>query len=165
VDLKRYREKESVRTLAEKVHRICPAHPINIMEVCGTHTMAIARYGLRGLLPKRLRLISGPGCPVCVTPTAIINAAGKLSELQNVVIATFGDMMRVPGTDKTLEERKAEGADVRVLYSAYDLLRMSEEEPEKDFVFISVGFETTTPGIALAIIETQSRGLEINRYR
>jgi hydrogenase expression/formation protein HypD len=160
VDLKRYREKESVRTLAEKVHRICPVHPINIMEVCGTHTMAIARYGLRGLLPKRLRLISGPGCPVCVTPTAIINAAGKLSELQNVVIATFGDMMRVPGTDKTLEERKAEGADVRVLYSAYDLLRMSEEEPEKDFVFISVGFETTTPGIALAIIETQSRGLE-----
>jgi len=159
VDLSRYRNRERVQELAMRIRKDCLPGRLNIMEVCGTHTMAIARYGLRGLLPGGLRLVSGPGCPVCVTPTTIINASQKLSEIPGVVIATFGDMMRVPGTDKTLEERKAEGADVRVLYSVYDLLAMAEQLPEKDFVFISVGFETTTPGIALAVIETARRGL------
>ena len=159
MDLHRYRDRERVRELTQDIARLCPSTTVNIMEVCGTHTMAIARYGLRGLMPDGLRLISGPGCPVCVTPTSIINAAQMLSEVPHTVISTFGDMMRVPGTDKTLEERRAEGADVRVLYSVYDLLRMAEEEPENNFIFISVGFETTTPGIALAILETAQRGL------
>ena len=160
MDLHRYRDKELVSELTQGIAGLCPEGNVNIMEVCGTHTMAIARYGLRGLMPDGLRLISGPGCPVCVTPTSIINAAQKLSEVPGAVISTFGDMMRVPGTDKTLEERRAEGADVRVLYSVYDLLRMAEEEPEKSFIFISVGFETTTPGIALSVLETVGRGLK-----
>jgi hydrogenase expression/formation protein HypD len=130
------------------------------MEVCGTHTMAIARYGLRSLMPEELRLISGPGCPVCVTPTSIINTAQKLSEVPGNVIVTFGDMMRVPGTEKSLEQCAAEGADVRVLYSVYDLLNMADKEPDKVFIFISVGFETTTPGIALSVLETVQRGLD-----
>jgi hydrogenase expression/formation protein HypD len=155
-----YRDKKLVEELTETIAATCPEGGVNIMEVCGTHTMAIARYGLRGLMPGGLRLISGPGCPVCVTPASIINAAHELSETQGNVIATFGDMMRVPGTDKTLEECAAEGADIRVLYSAYDLLSMAEEEPEKNFIFISVGFETTTPGIALSVLETAKRGLK-----
>lgn len=160
MDSQQYRDKELVKELTDRIAVSCPKGSVNIMEVCGTHTMAIARYGLRGLMPKDLRLISGPGCPVCVTPTSIINAAQELSKISGTVIATFGDMMRVPGTDKTLEERRAEGSDVRVLYSAYDLLRMAEEEPDKAFIFISVGFETTTPGIALSVLETVERGLE-----
>ena len=159
MEIGRYRSRERVKELADRIGEICPSRNINIMEVCGTHTMAIARYGLRGLMPGSLRLISGPGCPVCVTPTSIINAAQNLSKTHGVVITTFGDMMRVPGTEKTLEERRAEGADVRVLYSAYDLLSMAERETEKNFVFISVGFETTTPGIALAVLETARRDL------
>jgi hydrogenase expression/formation protein HypD len=159
VDIERYRSRERVKELADRIGEVCPSEDINIMEVCGTHTMAIARYGLRGLMPGGLRLISGPGCPVCVTPTSIINAAQNLSRIPGVVIATFGDMMRVPGTEKTLEERRAEGADVRVLYSVYDLLGMAEREREKNFIFISVGFETTTPGIALAVLETARRDL------
>jgi hydrogenase expression/formation protein HypD len=160
MDSQQYRDKELVKELTDRIAGSCPEGSVNIMEVCGTHTMAIARYGLRSLMPKDLRLISGPGCPVCVTPTSIINAAQELSKISGTVIATFGDMMRVPGTEKTLEERRAEGADVRVLYSAYDLLRMAEEEPDKAFIFISVGFETTTPGIALSVLETVARGLE-----
>jgi hydrogenase expression/formation protein HypD len=159
VDLTPFRSSAKVAELSERIGRDCPSRPLNIMEVCGTHTMAIARYALRGLLPPGLRLISGPGCPVCVTPTSMINAALQISAIPGVVIATFGDMMRVPGSDKTLEERRAEGADVRVLYSVYDLLDLAAANPEKQYVFISVGFETTTPGIALSIIETANRGL------
>jgi hydrogenase expression/formation protein HypD len=122
--------------------------------------MAIARFGLRSLMPEGLRLISGPGCPVCVTPTSIINASLKLAENPGNVIATFGDMMRVPGTDKTLEILKAEGADVRILYSSLDMLEMARLEREKKFIFISVGFETTTPGIALSILEAEKMGLK-----
>jgi hydrogenase expression/formation protein HypD len=157
VGFEKYRDREQVRELTGRIQSDCPEGALNIMEVCGTHTMAIARYGLRGLMPQNLRLISGPGCPVCVTPTSIINAAQKLSEIPGVVVATFGDMMRVPGSEKTLEMRKAEGSDVRVLYSVYDLLDMAEAEPDRQFVFISVGFETTTPGIALSIMETARR--------
>jgi hydrogenase expression/formation protein HypD len=160
VDLSRYRKREQVEELAVRIERDCPPGRVSIMEVCGTHTMAIARYGLRGLLPENVRLISGPGCPVCVTPTGIINAALTMAEMPDVVVATFGDMMRVPGSGKTLEDLRAEGAQVVVLYSVYDLLDMAEREPHKNFVFISVGFETTTPGIALSIIETKRRGLE-----
>jgi hydrogenase expression/formation protein HypD len=160
MDHHRYRDSKLVRELAHRIESQCPSGKINIMEVCGTHTMAIARYGLRSLMPDGLRLISGPGCPVCVTPTSIINAAQTLSQIPGTVIATFGDMMRVPGTDRTLEECAAEGADVRVLYSVYDLLSMADAQPDKRFIFISVGFETTTPGIALSVLETVKRGMD-----
>jgi len=155
-----FRDKNQVKLLKEKIDYEYPGGTVKIMEVCGTHTMAIARYGLRGLMPEGLNLLSGPGCPVCVTPTSIINAALELSRMPGVVVATFGDMMRVPGSDKTLEIRKAGGADIRVLYSAYDLLEMAEKERHREFVFISVGFETTTPGIALSILEAARRGIK-----
>jgi len=146
--------------LARKIHDIYPGGTIKIMEVCGTHTMAIARYGLRDLLPYGLSLISGPGCPVCITPSSIINAVLELAALPKVVVVTFGDMMRVPGSEKNLEQLKAEGADVRVIYSTYELIDMASSEKDRKFVFVSVGFETTTPGIALSILETEKRGIK-----
>ncbi len=155
-----YRDRELVKTLERKIRDIYPGGTVRIMEVCGTHTMAIARYGLRGLFPDGLLLISGPGCPVCVTPSSIINAALDLAALSNVAVATFGDMMRVPGSGRSLEQIKAEGADVRVVYSTYELLDMASSEKDREFVFVSVGFETTTPGIALSILEAEKRGIK-----
>jgi len=164
VDKNPFRKKEIVESLARKVYQVFPGGNLRIMEVCGTHTMAIARYGLRSLLPENLMLISGPGCPVCITPASIIKIALKLARRPGTVIMTFGDMMRVPVDNISLEKVKAEGADVRVVYSAMDILDIAENEKEKEFVFISVGFETTTPGTALSIIETVKRGLENVHY-
>jgi hydrogenase expression/formation protein HypD len=160
IDLERYRNRERVLALAEEIRGRGTSSPLRIMEVCGTHTMAIARFGLRGLLPDTVSLISGPGCPVCVTPVSVVDAAIELAGKDGVCVMTFGDMLRVPGSGASLETLKAEGADVRILYSAYDLLDAAEGEPDKRFVFISVGFETTTPGIALSILEAEKRGLK-----
>ena len=158
-DLSGFRDSDRVKGLAKRIHEIYPGGEHKLMEVCGTHTMAIARYGLRSLLPEGLVLLSGPGCPVCVTPSAVIDAAVKISEQPDAAVVTFGDMMSVPGSHGSLELRKSEGADIRVLYSVYDMLEMAQNETEKQFVFISVGFETTTPGTALAVLETKKRGL------
>jgi hydrogenase expression/formation protein HypD len=160
-----FRDAQRVKELVRMLHRVYPGGTLKIMEVCGTHTMAIARFGLRDLMPGGLSLISGPGCPVCVTPSSVILSAIALTDLPGVVLVTFGDMMRVPagvGHDaaKTLEKRKAEGADIRVVYSVLDILEMAEREPDRRFVFISVGFETTTPGTALTILEAERRKLD-----
>ena len=160
MDLSKFRDKEYVKNLIDKLYDVYPGGKINIMEVCGTHTMAIGSYGLRSLVPEGLRLLSGPGCPVCVTPNSVINASIELALMPNTAIVTFGDMMRVPGTKKTLEICKAEGADIRIVYSPFDMIAMAEEQPKKNFIFISVGFETTTPGIALTVLEAEKRGLE-----
>ena len=159
-DLTGFRDGARVRMLSERIRAAYHGGLHKIMEVCGTHTMAIARYGLRGLLPEGLVLLSGPGCPVCVTPASVINAAVRLSKRKGTTILTFGDMMSVPGSDSSLEMMRSKGADVRVLYSVYDMLRIADEESDRQFVFISVGFETTTPGTALAVIETKNRGLQ-----
>lgn len=118
------------------------------MEVCGTHTMAIARAGLKRLLPETIRLVSGPGCPVCVTPGETIDYACRLAEQREVVICSFGDMIRVPGTQASLESYHP-----RVVYSSHDALELARRNPERRFVFIAVGFETTAPGIAATILE------------
>lgn len=133
---------------------------IKIMEVCGTHTMAISRYGLRSLLPKSIELLSGPGCPVCVTPTAYIDTATELAENKNVIITTFGDMMRVPGNDSTLLYKKARGCNVQMVYSPLNALELAKENPDKEVVFLSVGFETTTPVIALSVYKAQIEGIK-----
>ncbi|MBN2323852.1 MAG: hydrogenase formation protein HypD [Spirochaetes bacterium] len=159
-DLSGFKDSARVRMLSERIYSFYPGGEHKIMEVCGTHTMAIARYGLRGLLPKGLVLLSGPGCPVCVTPASIIDAAIGLAGTKTVSVLTFGDMLSVPGSKSSLEVMRSKGADVRVLYSAYDMLRMADEERNRQFVFISVGFETTTPGTALAVMEVKKRGLE-----
>lgn len=133
---------------------------ITLMEVCGTHTMSIARYGIRKLLPPGIRLVSGPGCPVCVTPQSYVDCAVKLAGMDGVIIASFGDMMRVPGSSSSLLKSRASGCDVRLVYSPLDCLKLAEQNPGKKVVFLSVGFETTTPITALAILKAKSEGIK-----
>jgi len=126
------------------------------MEVCGTHTMAIARAGIKKILPEEVKLISGPGCPVCVTSQGDIDRAIELSRKKDVIIATFGDMMRVPGTKASLEEMRRHGSGVRVVYSCLDALDIAKKNPRKNVVFMGVGFETTSPTVAAAILRAKS---------
>jgi hydrogenase expression/formation protein HypD len=133
---------------------------INIMEVCGTHTMAISRFGIRNLLPEEINLLSGPGCPVCVSTDKYIDKAIKLSKMQGITVATFGDMMRVPGSFSSLEKEKAAGASVEIVYSAYDALKLAEKNPETEIVFLAVGFETTIPSVALTIRDAKNKNLK-----
>jgi hydrogenase expression/formation protein HypD len=147
--------------LAEKVVGKLGRPPV-LMEVCGTHTTAIARAGIKTLLGEYVDLRSGPGCPVCVTDQSDIDKIIALSRLPNVIIATFGDMIRVPGTTSTLERERARGARVEVLYSPMDALDLADSYPSKQVVFLGVGFETTTPAIAVTLVEARKRG--INNY-
>ena len=126
---------------------------IRIMEVCGTHTMEIARAGIRSLLPEGVRLVSGPGCPVCVTPPGTIDAVLALTEHPERIIATYGDMMRVPGSVRgdSLLARRVAGADVRMVYSALDAVQIAKDNPAREVVFLGVGFETSAPGTAYAV--------------
>ncbi len=133
---------------------------IKIMEVCGTHTMAISRYGLRSLLPKSIELLSGPGCPVCVTPTGYIDTVTELAENKNVIITTFGDMMRIPGNNSTLLYKKAQGCNVQLVYSPLNSLEIARANPDKEVVFLSVGFETTTPVIALSVLKAEAEKIK-----
>ena len=125
--------------------------PATIMEVCGTHTMAAARFGLKTLLPPGVALISGPGCPVCVTDQSDLDAFLALGTEPGVVLVSFGDMLRVPGTHTSLEGLRAQGAEVRVVYSPLDAVELARATPDKHLVFFGVGFETTMPATALAI--------------
>lgn len=134
--------------------------PMSIMEVCGTHTVAIAKYGLRGVMPEQVRLLSGPGCPVCVTSNADIDLAVEFARQPGVTVATFGDMMKVPGSRSSLSREKADGRDVRIVYSPLDALALAQREPDRHVVFIGVGFETTVPLIAAAIERADAAGLE-----
>ncbi len=155
-----YRNREMVRTLSEQLHTISRDRPIRLMEVCGTHTMSIFRHGIRNMLPKWLQLVSGPGCPVCVTPTGVIDAFVNLAKRPGVTITTFGDMIRVPGKNGSLADAGARGADVRIVYSPMDALTLAAKEPEQMVVFLSVGFETTTPTIAATILEAERQGVD-----
>ena len=130
---------------------------IRLMEVCGTHTMAIARAGIKKLLPPSIDLISGPGCPVCVTAQGDIDRAVQIARSKDVIMATFGDMLRVPGTRGSLEKAKAQGADVRVVYSCLDALNIAQKHPLKKIVFMGIGFETTSPTVAATIQEAKRR--------
>lgn len=128
--------------------------PVRLMEVCGTHTHAIARFGIRQILPPQITLVSGPGCPVCVTHESDIAAALYLAERENTVLCCYGDMMRVPCRGRSLYSLKAEGGDVRTVLSPLDVLRFAREEPQKEFVFFAVGFETTAPNTAALLEQT-----------
>jgi hydrogenase expression/formation protein HypD len=128
------------------------------MEVCGTHTMAISGHGIRRAVDPRLRLLSGPGCPVCVTTQPEVDAAIALAHRPGVTVATFGDMLRVPGASGSLEEARAAGADVRVVYSALDALRLAEDRADREVVFLGVGFETTAPTVAAAVQAAKAEG-------
>lgn len=133
---------------------------LRIMEVCGTHTHEIFRLGIRSLLPESIELISGPGCPVCVTPVGYIDEAVMLALEHGAVICTFGDLIRVPGTKMSLAGARAEGAQLRVVYSPLDAVEFAKGNPEKQVVFLAVGFETTTPASCLAVKKAKEAGLE-----
>jgi len=149
----------AARGLVAAIERIT-SRPLNLMEVCGTHTVAIFRHGIRQLLPPPLSMLSGPGCPVCVTTNADIDKAIALAEQPAVTLATFGDMMKVPGSYQSLQQVKAGGSDVRVVYSPRDAVCMARDNPRRPVVFLAVGFETTAPTIAAALLEAEALGLK-----
>jgi len=146
-----------VRRLHERASRL--ERPVTFMEVCGTHTHAIAAAGLRRLLPANVRLISGPGCPVCVTPVDYLDRAEALAGRPDVIVCTFGDLMRVPSSRGSLEHARARGCDVRVVYSPRDALVVARDHPSTQVIFLAVGFETTVPTVAAALAEAEAEGL------
>jgi len=153
-----YRNADEARALAGEIARTV-TRPWTIMEVCGGQTHAIVRFGIDQLLPADVELVHGPGCPVCVTPVALIDAACRLAERPEVVLCSFGDMLRVPGSDASLQDVKTRGGDVRVVYSPLDAVAIAEREPQREIVFFAVGFETTAPANALAIQTAARREL------
>jgi hydrogenase expression/formation protein HypD len=154
-----FRDREKAKPLIAEIHRLID-RPIRLMEVCGTHTVAIARSGIRKLLPETIDLVSGPGCPVCVTSNRDLDKAISLAQIPEAVILTFGDMVRVPGSFSTLAAERAKGKDVRVVYSPLDGLNLAEKEGNRPFIFLGVGFETTAPIIAATIQEARRRELK-----
>ena len=139
-----YRDKEQVRSLVRAIRQVV-TRPWHIMEICGGQTHTIARYRLEEMLPEEVKLLHGPGCPVCVTPVGIIDRALELAKRPDVILASFGDMMRVPGSREDLLQIKARGADIRILYSPLDAVSLAADHPDKKIVFFAIGFETTAP--------------------
>jgi len=146
---------DRIRKSAEQLDRT-----VSLMEVCGTHTVAISRGGIRELLPGNVRLISGPGCPVCVTAQGFIDAAVRLAASGEAFVATYGDMLRVPGTSGSLEQAKAAGASVHMVYSVLEAMELARRQPGRPVVFLAVGFETTAPATAVAVREARDQGLD-----
>ena len=158
IDFSAFKDPKLARGLIETIHRLAPEHA-TLMEVCGTHTVAIARNGIRDLMPEGLRLASGPGCPVCVTCNRDIDTVIALAPIPNVTITTFGDMTRVPGSTSSLLAEQAAGRSVEIVYSPLDALAFAKAHPEREVVFVGVGFETTTPLVAMAIKRAKAMGL------
>jgi hydrogenase expression/formation protein HypD len=154
-----YRQSDLVKKWAKALHEIT-TKPWSIMEVCGGQTHSIMKYGLHGLLPNKIRLIHGPGCPVCVTPIEIIDHAIYIAKLPDMIFCSFGDMLRVPGTNTDLLMMKAKGADVRIVNSPLDAVTIAEQNPLKQVVFFAVGFETTAPANAMAAYRAKQCGMK-----
>jgi hydrogenase expression/formation protein HypD len=153
-----YRDRDIARRLIAQIHA-ASRQPVRLMEVCGTHTMSIFRSGLRALLPETITLVSGPGCPVCVTAQREIDQFVALARCEDVILATFGDLLRVPGSGSSLQQARAAGCDVRVVYSPLDALDLAVRNPAKKVVFLGVGFETTAPTVAAALLSARARGV------
>ena len=153
-----YRERAPVEQLAEAIGR-ATTRPWTLMEVCGGQTHAIVRFGIDALLPDKITLIHGPGCPVCVTPIELIDRAIAIARLPDVIFCSFGDMLRVPGSREDLFNAKSDGADVRMVYSPMDALQLAEKNPGREVVFFAVGFETTAPANAMAAFQARQRGI------
>jgi hydrogenase expression/formation protein HypD len=153
----RFRDPELAKSIAQKIQKLAPKdETVKICHVCGTHEWTITHYGLRSLLPSNVEVIAGPGCPVCIVPAAEIDEAVQLAQ-KGVVVTCFGDVLRVPGSQMSLLEAKAEGADVRVVYSVTDAVEMAEREQDKEFAFFAVGFETTAPSTAVEALKKPPR--------
>jgi hydrogenase expression/formation protein HypD len=153
-----FRDKELAAVILEKI-REKSTSKIRIMEVCGGHTMAIRKYGIQTLLPRNIELLSGPGCPVCVTDQGYINTLVEYSNLPGFMILTYGDLIRVPGSKSSLDREKAKGADIRVIYSTIQVLEIARINPQKKIVFAAIGFETTAPATAIAILQAKKESL------
>ena len=154
-----FRDGGIARGLIQKIEKPS-TRPIQLMEVCGTHTVSIFKYGIRKLIPSQIQLISGPGCPVCVTPNSDIDYAIALSRRNDVILTTFGDMMRVPGSTSSLLKEKAEGRDIRIIYSPLEAMSIAKDNPKKIVIFFAIGFETTSPTIASTIIRAKREGIK-----
>jgi len=157
--LDEYRDGALAQKLAAEIHRVT-TKPWTIMEVCGGQTHAIVKFGIDELLPKHLTLIHGPGCPVCVTPLEVIDQALEIAPRPGIIFTSFGDMLRVPGSTTDLLSAKARGADVRIVYSPLDAVKIAEENPAREVVFFGVGFETTAPATAMAVFQAAQKGLK-----
>ncbi|MEW6417768.1 MAG: hydrogenase formation protein HypD [Nitrospirota bacterium] len=146
---------EKIKSLADQIGR-----PVKLMEVCGTHTVAIFRHGIRHIIPEDINLLSGPGCPVCVTPIKDVDTAIAISRYDNITLSTFGDMMRVPGNKQSLYHAQAEGANIKVVYSPMDALKLASENKDRRVVFFATGFETTSPSVAGTLLEAERMGVD-----
>jgi len=153
-----FRRPELAEGLISQIHRESKT-PVRFMEFCGGHTVTIFRYGIRQVLPPTIDMVSGPGCPICVTANVDLDKAIALSQISDVIVATFGDMLKVPGSRSSLQEVKADGADVHMVYSTMDALRIAEDNPAKSVVFLGIGFETTAPTIAASILQAGEKGI------
>ena len=154
-----YRTPEGIALLSAEIERLARGRRVKLMEVCGGHTHAIYKHGLQDLLPENVELVHGPGCPVCVIPMGRIDDAMAISRLPGVIFATYGDMMRVPSSTGSLIDAKADGADVRFIYSPLDALALARRNPDRDVVFFAVGFETTAPSTAATLLRARDEGL------
>nr|WP_297918702.1 hydrogenase formation protein HypD [uncultured Allomuricauda sp.] len=156
--LSEYRDPELAREYLEEIKNTV-SRPWSIMEVCGGQTHSLVKNGIIEMLPKAITMVHGPGCPVCVTPLKLIDKAVHLALEKQVILCSFGDMLRVPGSQKSLLEAKAEGADIRILYSPLEAVKIAEDHPNRQVVFFAVGFETTAPANALSVLHAHRKGL------
>ena len=154
----KFRDPTLTKKVAEQIRKIAPSYAVKFCHICGTHEWTITHYGLRTMLPDTVDVIAGPGCPVCILPAAEIDEAIQLA-LKGITITTFGDVIRVPGSESSLQEAKASGADVRIVYSPADAVRMAKKELKREFVFFAIGFETTAPSTAIEVLAKPPKNL------
>jgi hydrogenase expression/formation protein HypD len=159
--LSEYRDAKLAKQYFAEIHRVT-TRPWKLMEICGGQTHSLVRNGILDLLPEFITMVHGPGCPVCVTSISIIDEAIYLAQQENVILCSFGDMLRVPGSSKSLLEIKSQGADIRILYSPLEAVQLAKQNPDKELVFFAVGFETTAPANALSVIHADK--LQLNNY-
>ncbi|MDQ1498732.1 MAG: hydrogenase expression/formation protein HypD, partial [Actinomycetota bacterium] len=156
-----FRDAEKARALSAKITSLCePGRQYKFMEVCGGHTHTIYKHGLEDYLPEGVSLVHGPGCPVCVIPMGRLDDAIAIAEQPDVIMTTFGDMMRVPGGQGSFFDSKAKGADIRMVYSPLDSLKIAKQNPDKRVVFMAIGFETTAPSTAMTVLRAKADGLD-----
>lgn len=165
-----FRDPDSARKLVKQIHHLTDRvlarrsaagnpMPLQIMEFCGGHTHTIFRYGIEQLLPEGIELVHGPGCPVCVLPRERVDDAIALAKQPQVIFTTFGDAMRVPGSQQSLLQAKADGADIRMVYSPLDGLKLAQQNPDREVIFFALGFETTMPSTALTLLQAHKAGI------
>lgn len=155
-----YRDPALITRLASDIARLSKERPLKFMEICGGHTHTIYKYGIEDILPRTVDMVHGPGCPVCVLPMGCIDDAIAIARTEGVIFTTFGDMMRVPGSQGSLLDARAEGADVRFVYSPLDALKLARQNPDREVVFFAIGFETTAPSTAVTLLRAQAEKLK-----